>query len=62
MGYKSCAPIPEGRAGLKPIVPIVPNWARAGVIYSRLFKHTQQRTVVLQRTSLGPAPSNASLI
>ena len=37
--------LPLGRAVLKPILPIAPNWEpRAGVIYSRLFKYTQQHT------------------
>ena len=32
------------RIGYKPIGPIFHNWARAGVIYSQLFKYTQQHT------------------
>ena len=32
------------RTGITPIEPIAPNWARAGVIYSRLSKYTQQHT------------------
>jgi len=34
-------------AGLKPIGQIAPNWARARVIYSMLFKYTQQRNASL---------------
>jgi hypothetical protein len=30
--------------GLKPFGSIVPNWVRAGVICSRLFKYTQHHT------------------
>jgi hypothetical protein len=43
---------------LKQIGPMLPIGPRAGIIYSGLFKYTQQQQQVLQRTSLGPVPPN----
>jgi len=44
------------RVSLKPMRTIAPNWARAGIIYWRLFKYTQQDTAGLMEAELGSAP------
>ena len=49
--------IPWGRTDLKPIGQIAPNWVRAGVIYSWLFKYTQQHTVGFTENNIGPHTS-----
>ena len=42
---------------LKQIGPIAPNWVRTAVIYSWLFKYTQQHTVGFTENSIGPHTS-----
>jgi hypothetical protein len=42
------------RADHKPIGPFPPNWARARVIYARLFKSIQQHTVCFTENNWTP--------
>jgi len=46
-GFAVCT----GRAGLKPNGPIAHNWARARIIYSRLFKYTQHNAVFTENSN-----------
>lgn len=51
----------SSRADLEQVGPVVPNWTHVGVIYSRLFKYTQQKLQVLLRTIEASPPHTPAL-